>query len=149
MVRRILTYHLIALLFVTNIGIPVFTHSCRSQAKSWSSIFVPAKSCCNKKKNATESKPCHSSKSDESTGIKNTPCCENHSSIAKLGTHFIKFHIGTATKIQTYCPGPAFSFYTILSDTFQSIGNADNKPHGPPLILYGRSLLISEQVFRC
>ena len=149
MVRKILTYHLIALLFVANIGIPVFTHSCRSQAKTWFSIFTPAKSCCNKKKNDNESKPCHSSHSDDNTGIKKTPCCENHSSIAKLGTNYIKCQSGSTDKIPTPYFNHGFSFHTLLSDACRGNIKASDKSHGPSLFLYGRSLLIFEQMFLC
>jgi len=147
MLRRILTYNLAVLLLTTNIGIPVFTHICHTQAKSWSSIYVPAKSCCSKKKDGMTA-VCHLDL-DQKAQISRRPCCENHQDLIQLNADFLQ----TLSK-----PG-------VDSNSFHFIANNDAilhsflcngydllktvRAHGPPVNLYGRSLLISEQVFLC
>ena len=149
MVRQILTYYLIGLLSITNIGIPVFTHICHSKAQSWSSILLPAKTCCSKKKNGDTTKPCHPSSNKNDTGINKRPCCENHSEFVQLGVDFIQKYMVTGHSIQGPFINNILEIECFDSTVFFSSFLSSNKPHGPPLQLYGRSLLISEQVFRC
>ena len=147
MLRKVITYHLAVLLLVTNIGIPVFTHICHTQSKSWASIYVPAKSCCSKKK-AGMTQECHNP-IKERAEINRMPCCENQQDLIQLNASFLqslcKSDQGTA---HFYL---ATSDIHILRIPFHENEDAFNsqKPHGPPEHLYGRSLLISEQVFRC
>ena len=146
MVRQILTFHLAAILLFSNVGIPFFKHICHTQGKSWSSIFIPAKSCCTKKK-LTGTNPCHAPKND--AGLTSRPCCENHQDILQLSVDYTQSHIGL-TKYS-----PSLDFLEIPASNHQygfvtsSISNRSNKAHGPPMTLHGRSLLISQQIFRC
>lgn len=148
MIRCILTYHLIALLVLTSIGIPIFTHVCNGQGMSWSSVLLPAKSCCSKKK--AGAKACHGiTKMGCKKGINSKPCCENHTDWAQMESAFLaNFEDWPVKKLEIISPAiPAIllpvnfsSFYT----TYFSF-----QPHAPPLQRHGRSLLIFEQTFLC
>ena len=149
MVRQFITYYLISLLISSNIGIPVFTHICHSQAKSWSSICLPAKTCCTKKNSGDTIKPCHPSPIKNGSGIKSRPCCENHSALVQLGVDFITKHTVNENSLQIPFINNTLAFECFDPTTFFSSCLSSNKPHGPPLFLYGRSLLIFEQLFLC
>jgi hypothetical protein len=148
-IRKILTFHLATLMLVSNVGIPVYRHICHTQAKSWSSIYIPAKSCCSKKKNKTITSPCHPSGPENKAELKGMPCCENQEGFLQLGIDFLRM------QTENESAGSVMSFEGVFNLTstspvqFHSSSFPSNKPHGPPLILYGRSLLISQQVFRC
>jgi hypothetical protein len=146
MIRQILTFHLAVILLLSNVGIPVFKHICHSQGKTWSSVVIPTKSCCSKKK-LTGIDPCHSSRDE--TGISSRPCCENQQDILQLSVDYLQSHFALTKCSPTIDIVGTFVF----NQNFKLITNSDlirfPKAHGPPGNLYGRSLLISQQVFRC
>ncbi len=149
MIRQILTYHLSFLLLVTNMGVPVFTHICHTQAKSWSSVGVPAKSCCSKKKTSSFTKPCHTPVPDQTAKVKGRPCCENENTLIILSTDFHKTSFASdGSSLRSFT-------YPLMSWTSHPVGipslhiASDISPHGPPGHVYGRSLLIFLQLFRC
>lgn len=148
MLQRILSYHLAILVLLTNLGIPVFTHVCHGQGKEWSSVLLPVRSCCSKK--AEPEKPCQVQKNTHcKKGIKSTPCCENHASLAQLNTNLLAdFQAWSVKKLDIVLPVFVFANQAIVfqsnSTTFSSF-----QPHAPPMPLHGRSLLLFEQVFRC
>jgi|GEM_PF-3404049 len=148
MPHRILSYHLAILVLLTNLGIPVFTHVCHGQGKEWSSVLLPVRSCCSKK--AKPEKPCLDQKRAHcKKGIKSTPCCENHASLAQLNTNLLAdFQVWSVKKLDIVLP--VFDITTqaiVFSST--SAAFSSFQPHAPPMPLFGRSLLIFEQVFRC
>ena len=146
MVRQILTFHLAAILLLSNVGIPVFKHICHSQGKTWSSVVIPAKSCCSKKK-VIGGNTCHSTKGE--TGLTGRPCCENQQDILQLSVDYLQKQIAL-----TKC-SPTFDFIGtfVFNHKYDLVTNTNSKKfhkaHGPPRNLYGRSLLISQQIFRC
>lgn len=86
---------------------------------------------------------------EERAEINRMPCCENHQDIIQLNADFLQtlcisdhstHHYFLAISDSEFLNIP----FTLKDDVFHS-----QKPHGPPEYLYGRSLLISEQVFRC
>ena len=146
MIRQILTFHLAAILLLSNVGIPVFKHICHSQGKTWSSLVIPAKSCCSKKK-SVGTNPCHSPKSE--TGLASRPCCENQQDVLQLSVDYLQSQIALTKS------SPTFDFIgtLVFNHNYDLVGNSNSnrfhKAHGPPRNLHGRSLLISQQVFRC
>ena len=146
MIRQILTFHLAAILLFSNVGIPVFKHICHSQGKTWSSVIIPAKSCCSKKK-LIEVNPCHSPKSE--TALTGRPCCEDHQDILQLSVDYLNSQVAL-----TKCP-PSFDFLCtfVFNHKYDLVSTSNSKSfhkaHGPPRNLHGRSLLISQQTFRC
>lgn len=148
LMRQILTINLAALLLLSNVGIPVFTHICHTQEKSWSSVYVPAKACCSKKKNKSFI-ACHSPVQDDNTVIKGRPCCEDHNELCQLNVDFLRSHSGIDISMK-YSPLPnIFILEGVHIIDIKNLAVNTNQPHGPPLALHGRSLLISQQVFRC
>lgn len=147
MKRRILAYFFSSLVFVTNISLPVFTHICHSQSKSWSSVYFPAKSCCSgiKSKNRTG---CRKVKIADPYQVGKTPCCENQQELIVSGIQCLQ--VLKETK-----QSPSDHFMEIFNQVrtfqlpcffkaFQSI-----KIKSPPYYRYGRSLLGFLQVIRC
>ncbi len=147
MMRRLLTYHLTFLLLLTNVGVPVFTHVCHTQARSWSSIVIPAKSCCASAKEGIPTGLCHFSHPSESPHFTTQPCCENHHGIIELEADFITGNIKCPDQDKIIAPMP----FESISDpgSIDQYYSTFHKPHGPPILLYGRSLLISISNFRC
>ena len=147
LLRLILTYHLTFLLLVTNVGIPVFTHICHTQSKSWSSILIPAKSCCQKIKSDGCSYSCHTTKESQAAEIGKLPCCEDQKSFLQLDVAYLQqlpdHTIQDAQIVES--TGSEFSSLLFLR------GNEEiyNKPHGPPLRSFGRQLLLSYGIIRC
>lgn len=146
MIRQILTFHLATILLFSNVGIPLFKHICHTQGKTWSSLVVPAKSCCSKKK-VNGVKPCHSAKSE--TGLTSRPCCENQQNILQLSVDYLQSNMSLAKASPPLDLHDAFVFSINYDLDFHSNHNSFHRPHGPPGNLYGRSLLISQQTFRC
>ncbi|MDQ3017844.1 MAG: hypothetical protein M3R25_14120 [Bacteroidota bacterium] len=150
MIRRLLSYHLAIMMLLTNVGIPVFTHVCHTQGKSWSSAFIPAKSCCSKSKNNQTAGLCHLPESkQEGVSYEARPCCENHSGFAQLNPEIILSGINFSLKSFDQASAVSVQFFqSSLSAHFASVNSA-YPSHGPPSALYGRSMLIFQQVFRC
>lgn len=148
MLQRIFAYHLAALVLLTNIGIPVFTHVCHGQGKEWSSLLLPARTCCSKKAEATRA--CHTQKKGHcKKGIQSKPCCENQSLLAQLNASFLgDFQNWSVKKLDNAMLAFAIAnqalFFPSSTSKFSSF-----HPHAPPVPLHGRSLLVFEQVFRC
>jgi hypothetical protein len=137
-----------AILLISNIGIPVYTHICHTMARSWSSIYVPAKSCCNKggKGMAPQNTPVNIS---DFPSISQRPCCENQHGFIQLQSEFIQYLPQLLSAASTYYADADVFHNFSLSLYVTESTKLSCKPHGPPLSLHGRSLLISEQVFRC
>ncbi len=149
MLRHILTYNLVVLLLLTNIGIPVYTHICHTQAKSWSSFYVPAKSCCSKKSKTPGMLVCHVPKAGADSSFKSLPCCENQSGLIKSEVTYTPSQVGWlnfSLIVLTPVVLPVDNLYPL---SFAIGSTSILKTHGPAYTIYGRSLLISQQVFRC
>jgi hypothetical protein len=149
MAKRIIAYHFAFLVLLTNTWVPIFTHVCHGQNKTWSSVLVPAKSCCSKQKD-NKIKACHLEKHDvKNKGIRQTPCCENRA--AFLHEHFDysnAFSPLTVKALQKALPALGSSCWIPLNSFSENI-EFSFRPHAPPLKLHGRSLLIFEQIFLC
>lgn len=149
MLHRIFAYHLAALVLLTNIGIPVFTHVCNGQGKEWSSVLLPARSCCSKQKAVKQDKACHVADRGCEKGIQPKPCCENRASVAQMHADFLtNLEAWSVKKLDIALPAltlasEPISFLLYFSTSFPF------RPHAPPVPLHGRSLLIFEQIFRC
>lgn len=149
MLRSILAYHLAFLVLLTNVGIPVFTHVCNGQGKSWSSILLPARLCCGKKKETKPVEACHVADRSCKKGIQSRPCCENHAQLLKTQSDFFNpLSVWVVKTLQQDFVALPLSYsafvFSAFSQTFSSF-----QPHATPMPLHGRSLLIFKQVFRC
>ncbi len=150
MINRIIAYHLVILVLLTNVGIPVFTHVCHGQGTVRSSLLLPSGGCCPKKRQVAQpAQACHSTGKCEKAGIQPKPCCENKISIARTNSDFSDELPALALKslgdIFVSPPAPvAVTLVSAFSTHFISF-----QPHAPPVQLHGRSLLIFKQTFRC
>jgi hypothetical protein len=149
MAKRIIAYHFAFLVLLTNTWVPIFTHVCHGQNKTWSSVVVPAKSCCSKQKD-NKIKACHLEQQEvQHKGICQTPCCENRA--AFLHEHFDfsnAFSPLTVKELQKALP--ILGSYSCASlNSFSENIDVSFRPHAPPIQLHGRSLLVFEQIFLC
>ena len=149
-IRQILTFHLVALLLLSNVGIPVFTHVCHSKDKTWSSIIVPAKSCCSKKKHKSITLPCHNPiNPNKPFELAARPCCENQQDLLQLSVDFLQSQIGISKSdhIDQVIGDFAFANDEFVQLTLRS--SDSHRPHGPPRTVHGKTMLVLHQVFRC
>ncbi len=149
MAKRIIAYHFAFLVLLTNTWVPIFTHVCHGQKKTWSSVLIPAKSCCNKQKD-NKIKACHLEQQEvESKGIRQTPCCENRA--AFLHEHFDFSNAFAPLMVKELQKAlPTLGSYSWASlNSFSENIKVSFWPHAPPIQLHGRSLLIFEQIFLC
>jgi hypothetical protein len=149
MAKRILAYHFVFLVLLTNTWTPIFTHICHGQNKAWSSVLVQAKTCCSKQQD-NKTKPCHLVSQDEQKeGICQTPCCENRATFLHEQSDFSNtFPSLTAKELQKALPALPSTFQISLNSFSESV-KVSFQPHAPPMQLHGRSLLIFEQTFLC
>jgi hypothetical protein len=149
MAKRIIAYHFVFLVLLTNTWTPIFTHICHGQNKTWSSLLVHAKSCCSKKKD-NKTKPCQSVTHDvQKKGIRKTPCCENRAAFLHEQSDFSNaFPSLTANALQKALPALPSTIQVFLISFSENI-IVSFRPHAPPMQLHGRSLLIFEQTFLC
>lgn len=146
MVGKVFSYCISLLLLMTHVGMPVFTHECHSMGKAWSSFYIPAKSCCSGQKGDASSQICHHN-AEPHTAFNKMPCCENHHGLIQLNSDFVHYKpMFNDLELQCVAIYPNLEFVALSS--FPSTLHT-TRSHGPPLKLYGRSLLISEQLFLC
>ena len=150
MINRILAYHLVILVLLTNVGVPVFTHVCLGQGTVRSSLLLPPGGCCAKKRQVAQpAQACHPIGKCEMAGIQPKPCCENKVSIARTNSDYSDelpaWALKSLADIFVSPPAPvAVTLVSAFSQHFISF-----QPHAPPVPLHGRSLLVSKQTFRC
>lgn len=146
MLRRVLTYHLAVLVLLTNIGVPVFTHICYSQGKSWTSVLLPARSCCTHKVTPAADLTGRKDQKCCAARIQSSPCCDNEISLVQmdcdlptqLAGEVIMNGIGSALCIST-----TTSFSTELSNQCSFL------PHAPPILSDGKSIILKLRTIRC
>ncbi len=149
MFQRILAYQLAFLVLFTNIGVPVFTHFCNGQGKSWTSVFGLGSSCCSKKK-AAKAKVCHPANVDANKkGIQPKPCCENKVKFQNQQSEFSNTIPSLEGNNFQKAVLPAINGADFNSFSISPNRSISFQPHAPPVQLHGRSLLIFEQAFLC
>ena len=138
MLKSVILFLISVLILIGNIGIPIYTHECNEDG-IFKTIFFESKHC---EEKLSQLPPCcqkEKSKSDD--------CCHNETKIIKLKADysdaFSKIEVvhNEITLAQNYNP---FSF------SFTLIKNEPKKFFGidPPPQLFGRQILIQNQVFR-
>ena len=147
MARKLGSYSLIAILFLSSIGLPVFTHVCNGKGKTWSSLFVPPAGCCDNVSKATNI-CAPETKTTQDCTFSMRPCCEDEVSLAALSTDFT-FQFTSTLSLLPIAAIPVAHFYPNLigySNHTAVQKNRFDHFHSPR---YGRSLLIFEQLFLC
>lgn len=147
MVRYIATYLLAALVLFTNIGVPVFTHVCRGQGKTWSSVLLPARSCCRKITRPKVAGPCDTAGKCCAPGIKSSPCCENETTFLQIDTNMPRGIVEVLTVTSPTIVFLPSCMITSVSSDFSI--HYSFQPHAPPGPVYGRTMLLLNQVFLC
>lgn len=146
-IRRFFILPFTFLYILSTIGVPVYMHACHAQDKTWSSVYVPSKSCCAVKANSL-SAPCHAASKASYPAFHKAPCCESHHGLVQLaGDYFV-----TPASWKDY---PVFcatlSGTDDISGAFNLVVPAiiEYSSHGPPVKPPGREILIAFQRFLC
>jgi hypothetical protein len=136
-IRVYTCWFLILTLFFGNIGVAIYTHVCEEEG-SFKSYFVPDNSHCEKELNKLPACCKKKQKKD---------CCHNETKVFKVqsdySTSFLKLNF------ELPCLAVANHFFefnfnpTITSEETLAFSGTD-----PPPLLYGRKILIRNQVFR-
>ena len=140
MIKGIIIFFFTVVLFIGNIGVPVFTHACKEDGV-FRSFFIETADHC-EKENINFPPCCESEKSQEDD------CCHDETSLIQLKLdysltwnqfHFTDYYFYQAPSIQAI-----FTENSVLS----TITLSTNKGKDPPPKSWGKALLIEQQVFR-
>jgi hypothetical protein len=136
-IRAVTICFLVLLLFLGNIGVPVYTHICKEEG-SFISLFYQDNSHCEKKQ---QKLPLCCRKKQEKD------CCHNESKIYKLQSEFsfssVKIHFETPIIIEE-----KLTFCSLLNFQIKALETKQFSGTDPPPLIYGRRMLIKNQVFR-
>jgi len=137
-VIRILTcWFLTFILFFGNIGVALYTHVCEEEG-SYTSFFVPDNSHCEKK--LSELLACCQKKEKKD-------CCHNETKVFKVQSDYsislLKFSFAPP-----FLAVEKLFFELNFNPTFNNEENVAFSGSDPPPLLYGRKILIRNQVFR-
>lgn len=140
MIKGIIIFFFTVVLFIGNIGVPVFTHACKEDGV-FRSFFIETADHC-EKENINLPPCCESEKSQEDD------CCHDETSLIQLKLdysltwnqfHFTDYYFFQAPQIQAiFAENSALSTTTLPT----------NKGKDPPPKPWGKALLIEQQVFR-
>ena len=137
-VIRVLTcWFLIVLIFFGNIGVAIYTHVCEEEG-SFTSFFIPDDSHCEKKLN--ELPACCQKKQKKD-------CCHNETKIFKVKSDYST----SCIKLSFDSPSLVVEKHFFELNFNPTISNEDSLSFSgidPPPLLYGRKILIRNQVFR-
>ena len=140
MIKGIIIFFFTVVLFIGNIGVPVFTHACKEDGV-FRSFFIETADHC-EKEDINLPPCCESEKSQEDD------CCHDETSLIQLKLdysltwnqfHFPDYYFFQAPQIQAI-----FAENSVLSTTTLQT----NKGKDPPPKSWGKALLIEQQVFR-
>jgi hypothetical protein len=140
MIKGIIIFFFTVVLFIGNIGVPVFTHACKEDGV-FRSFFIETADHC-EKEDINLPPCCESEKSQEDD------CCHDETNLIQLKLdysltwnqfHFTDYYFFQAPQIQAI-----FTENSVLSTTTLST----NKGKDPPPKSWGKALLIEQQVFR-
>jgi hypothetical protein len=123
------------LLFFGNVGISIFTHSCREEGLS-KSIFLASNDC---KTNLSSDACCEEEEEDKNT------CCSDETQIVKLDEKYIQNHGITKILISEF-DIPTIFYHSknfLLAEIHLSINNWKDPPPKSR-----KTILIQNQVFR-
>jgi hypothetical protein len=137
-VIRVLTcWFLIVLIFFGNIGVAIYTHVCEEEG-SFTSFFIPDDSHCEKK--LSELPACCQKKQKKD-------CCHNETKIFKVKSDYST----SCIKLSFDSPSLVVEKHFFELNFNPTISNEDSLSFSgidPPPLLYGRKILIRNQVFR-
>lgn len=137
MIRVLTCWFLIVLIFFGNIGVAIYTHVCEEEG-SFTSFFIPDDSHCEKKLN--ELPACCQKKQKKD-------CCHNETKIFKLKSDYST----SCIKLSFDSPSLVVEKHFFELNFNPTISNEDSLSFSgidPPPLLYGRKILIRNQVFR-
>ena len=125
------------LLFLGNIGIPVFTHACEEDGV-FTSFFINQQNHC--KEERSDLPPCCQKE-------KKKNCCHDEKTVLQLDEKYVVTHALSIPEF--HFSFPTKEFYTFDPNLFPSeVVSLQTWDDPPPLRKYGKELLIFHGVFR-
>jgi hypothetical protein len=141
MIKGIIIFFFTVILFLGNIGVPVFTHACKEDGIFRSFFIETAEHC--EKENINLPPCCESEQPQEDD------CCHDETRIIQLKLDYAltwnQFHFTELYFFQTHQIKVIFAEKTALLSTTTLF---TNKGKDPPPKVWGKALLIEQQVFR-
>lgn len=145
MLHRFIAIQLATLVLLTNVWVPVYTHVCNGRGQLWQSVGFQARSCCSRSQTA---KRCHPAPAKNRVGIHKKPCCENRIGFIQTHSTFTAGIGAIEFKCLASQPLPPPAMPALSGALTAALQSGLFWPHAPPLPLFGRSLLLFQQVFR-
>jgi hypothetical protein len=126
-----------ALLFLGNIGIPVFTHACEEDGV-FTSFFIKQQNHCQEEQ--TELPPCCQKE-------KKKNCCHDEKTVVQLDEKYVQSQTLSVPTFTFICPADnaLFSFHASQTEDISVIQKWEDPP---PIRESGRDILIQHCVFR-
>jgi hypothetical protein len=138
--KNIFIFFFTLILFIGNIGIPVFTHACEEDG-IFRSYFINTENHCENEQ--SDLPPCCESEENEKDD-----CCHDETDLIQLKLDYSitwnQFHFTDLYYLQTPSIQAIFAENSALSTTTLPT----NKGKDPPPKPWGKTLLIEQQVFR-
>jgi hypothetical protein len=144
--RCIAVLHFILLLFLGNVGVRVFTHSCKEDG-TFKSYFVELKNHCNDE-GKSGLPPCCQRKFDgQPVQQLKEDCCESDVDVFKIKNSFNHQKVNFEKTLES---SPVFSVAVLTGPRFQrfELHTVKNNLRPPPLSRRGKDIIIQYQVFR-
>lgn len=143
--RHILVGLLILFTFIGNVGMSVFTHSCKEDGV-FRSYFVKTQDHCNDEKEEIKPPCCQNQKKVEcTTEIEEKDCCNDEVDIFKINLDYFSDSQLSLPVIGFYQKPITFNFSQVFTHALEY--NPEHYIHPPPR-LSGKDILIKIQVFR-
>jgi hypothetical protein len=136
-VKTLILIFLSALLFLGNIGIPVFTHACEEDG-IFTSFFIKQQNHCREEQ--SDLPPCCQKE-------KKKNCCHDEKTVVQLDEKYVISQVFSVPTFTFICLAAPKSFHFKLSNT-RDIPSIQTWEDPPPIRKTGRDIRIQHCVFR-
>jgi len=138
-VKTLTLLFLSLLLFLGNIGIPVFTHACEEDGV-FTSFFIQQQNHCQEEKEVSNLAPCCQEEDKNN-------CCSDEKTVVQLDEKYVQSQSLSVPTFAFVCPAHTAVFsYSVIQAKDISVVQTWEDP--PPIKESGRDILIQYCVFR-
>jgi len=138
-VKTLTLLFLSLLLFLGNIGIPVFTHACEEDGV-FTSFFIQLQNHCQEETEVSKLPPCCQEE-------KKNNCCSDEKTIVQLEEKYVQSPVLSVPSFAFICPAhtAVFNFHVLQTKDISVVQSWEDPP---PIKESGRDILIQHCVFR-
>jgi hypothetical protein len=138
-VKTFILILLSALLFLGNVGVPVFTHACEEDGV-FTSFFIQQENHCQEGKEVSKLPPCCQEE-------KKNNCCSDEKTIVQLDEKYVVTHgLSIPTFHFLYTDNQYFPSYGVIPHS--EVASIQTWDDPPPIQKFGKELLIQHCTFR-